>query len=56
MIYERRPWKRQFRNDADLLKRWAGKPSTERRAFLLESKILDAARRGLLAQQGEAIR
>ncbi|PZN99382.1 MAG: hypothetical protein DCF30_11940 [Hyphomicrobiales bacterium] len=44
MIHESAPWKAQLRRDADLLERWASKPScTERRSFLIEKKLFLAA-------------
>ncbi len=43
MIYESGPWKQQLLKDADILERWATKPVSERRGYLLESKVFNSA-------------
>ena len=43
MIHEGAPWKAALLRDAELLTRWAVKPWTERRAFLIERKLFLAA-------------
>jgi len=43
MIYESVPWKRQLIRDADLLERWSPKESSDRRTYLLESKVFNGA-------------
>lgn len=39
MIHKSSPWKTRLAGDADLLERWAGKPPSERRSFLIEQKL-----------------
>lgn len=43
MIYESWPWKQQLLKDADILERWAAKPDSDRRGYLLESKVFNSA-------------
>lgn len=43
MIRESAPWKTSLRKDAELLTRWAVKPPTDQRAFLIERKLFLAA-------------
>lgn len=43
MIHESAPWKAALLKDAALLSRWAIKPPTDRRAFLIERKLFLAA-------------
>lgn len=43
MIHESSPWKAALVRDADLIERWALKPHSGRRSFLIEQKIFLAA-------------
>ncbi|MBA3676927.1 MAG: hypothetical protein H0W74_05920 [Sphingosinicella sp.] len=43
MIWESWPWKQDLLRDADILGRWAAKPPTERRSYLVEKKVFFAA-------------
>jgi hypothetical protein len=43
VIYESWPWKQQLLKDADILERWATKPESDRRGYLLESKVFNSA-------------
>ncbi|QTC90817.1 hypothetical protein [Brevundimonas goettingensis] len=44
MIHDSVPWKSRLIGDADLIERWAAKPSrSERRSFLIEQKVFLAA-------------
>ncbi len=54
MIHESAPWKAGLAADAALLERWANKPPSERRSFLIERKILLAAY--ALRKLGEAFK
>lgn len=54
MIHESAPWKAGLAADATLLERWANKPPSERRSFLIERKILLAAY--ALRKLGEAFK
>lgn len=54
MIHESAPWKAVLAADARLLERWAIKPPSERRSYLIERKILLAAY--TLRKLGEAFK
>ena len=54
MIRESAPWKAGLAADAALLERWASKPPSERRSFLIERKTLLAAY--ALRKLGEAFK
>lgn len=54
MIHESAPWKAGLAADAALLERWATKPLSERRSFLIERKTLLAAY--ALRKLGEAFK
>ncbi len=54
MIHESAPWKAVLAADARLLERWATKPPSERRSYLIERKILLAAY--ALRKLGEAFK
>lgn len=43
MIHESSPWKSALAKDADLIVRWALKPPSERRSFLIERKLFLSA-------------
>jgi hypothetical protein len=43
VIHESSHWKVALRNDAELIGRWAARPPTDRRAFLIERKLFLAA-------------
>lgn len=44
MIHESAPWKAHLSRDAELIERWAAKPTpSERRSFLIERKVFLAA-------------
>jgi hypothetical protein len=43
MIHESVPWKTALTTDAAVIERWAAKPPSERRSFLLERKVFLAA-------------
>ena len=43
MIHESSPWKKTLFQDAELLERWAAKPCSPRRSFILERKVFLAA-------------
>lgn len=54
MIHDSAPWKSSLAADAALLERWANKPPSRRRSFLIERKILLAAY--TLRKLGEAFK
>lgn len=43
MILESSPWKAALARDADLIARWALKPASERRSFIVERKLFLSA-------------
>lgn len=43
MIWESSPWKSALAKDADLIARWALKPPSERRSFIVERKLFLSA-------------
>jgi hypothetical protein len=43
MIHESSPWKTALVRDAELIERWAAKPYSARRSFLIERKVFLAA-------------
>jgi len=54
MIHDSAPWKSSLAADAALLERWANKPPSRRRSFIIERKILLAAY--TLRKLGEAFK